>query len=114
VCRTAFAFVVTMMDAGLETTPYEEIPNVNAAPSAAVVDVQPSASSSEAAPERSKATQVKFGKSKGKHLCDIDERDLEWQLAAARKSVEARDPKWHASNEAWLRTVEAEVARRSA
>ena len=26
-CRSAFAFVVTMMDAGLETTPAEEVPN---------------------------------------------------------------------------------------
>lgn len=112
VCRTAFAFVVTMMDAGLETTPAEEIPQGVAA-SAVVVDAQP-VSPGRAPPEKSQATRVRFGKSKGKYLCEIDDRDLDWQLAAARKSVEANDPKWHAANQAWLATVEAEVARRTA
>jgi hypothetical protein len=110
VCRTAFAFVVTLMDAGLETTPAEEIPHnegSSKAASSAVVDVSPGAPA-----ERSQATRVRFGKSKGKHLCDIDDADLKWQLGAARKSVEADDPKWGEANKTWLRTVEAEAARR--
>jgi hypothetical protein len=116
VCRTAFAFVVTLMQAGLQTTPAEEIPTGNGGASVALVDVQPSVVGSvvgRAPPERTKTTSVRFGKSKGKFLCDIDAKDLEWQAAAARKSVEANDPKWGDSNKQWLTTVEAEVARRA-
>jgi hypothetical protein len=116
VCRTAFAFVVTLMDAGLETTPAEEMPRSAAAvvEGAVVSPLSRPAANGKASPERSKATQVRFGKSKGKHLCDIEDSDLQWQLAAARKSVEANDPKWGQQNQAWLATVEAEAARRRA
>ena len=60
----------------------------------------------------SKATTVRFGKSKGKCLHEIDAADLDWQLSAARKSVEAKDPKWGKVNEEWCAMVEAEAARR--
>lgn len=115
VCRTAFAFVVTLMDAGLQTTPAEEIPSGGGS-EPVTIDATPrpiaSVADGTSPPERTQATRVRFGKSKGKFLCDIDERDLEWQLGAARKSVEARDPKWGEANEKWLATVEAEVSRR--
>jgi hypothetical protein len=43
-CRSAFAFVVTMMDAGLETTPAEEVPSEgfsdNNRPAPRVVDAE--------------------------------------------------------------------------
>lgn len=110
VCRTAFAFVVTLMNAGLQTTPAEEIPR--GSDSLSVVDALPSAPGNAPA-ERTAATRVRYGKSKGKFLCDIDAKDLEWQLAAARKSVEANDPKWGDANKQWLATIEAEVARRA-
>lgn len=113
VCRTAFAFVVTLMDAGLETTPAEEIPRgAKTVEGEAVASPRPAGPPGAAAPVRSQDTKVRFGRTKGKYLCDIPQEDLDWQLAAARKSVEARDPKWHQANEKWLATVEAEVARR--
>lgn len=120
VCRTAFAFVVTLMDAGLQTTPAEEIPHNygKAANDGPIVDAQAQPSTRGAAakspPERTKATKVRYGMAKDQYLCDIDARQLEWQLKAARKAVEAKDPKWHQGNLEWLTTVEAEVARRGA
>lgn len=110
VCRTAFAFVVTLMDAGLQTTPAEEIPR--AGESSDIVDVKPEVAG-RTPPERTPATRVRFGKSKGKYLCEIDAKDLEWQLGAAQKSVDANDPKWESQNRAWLASVQAEVARRA-
>ena len=111
VCRTAFAFVVTLMKAGIETTPAEEIPRGERA--GEVVDGQASVTPINGnAPERTPATRVRFGKSKGKYLCDIEASDLQWQLSAAKKSCDALDPKWHESNLAWLRSIEAEVSRR--
>lgn len=115
VCRSVFAFVVTLIDAGLQTTPAEEIPfegeqepAVLVSPIEKVVSVM----SGRPPPVRSKATQCKYGRVKGKFLCDIDEENLVWQLAAAKKSVDANDPKWGDANRRWLETIEAEVARR--
>ncbi len=113
VCRGVFAFVVVLMKAGLRTTPAEEIPGYTGGAAArAVVDAQRPSVTGQAEPERTQATKVRFGKSKGKFLCDIDEKDLEWQLGAAKKSVDAMDPKWGEANQKWLATVEAEVSRR--
>lgn len=111
VCRTAFAFVITLMDAGLETTPAEEIPASERRASVATVDAK-AAPVGKSGGERTPANRVRFGKSKGKYLCEIDDRDLEWQHAAALKSAEANDPKWHSANLEWLASVEAEVSRR--
>ncbi len=112
VCRSAFAFVVTLIDANLSTTPAEEIPQADA-PRAAPVVREPTPKTAGPAPERSKATTVRFGKSKGKFLCDLEASDLAWQHAAAQKSVQANDPKWGDANKAWLATVDAEIARRN-
>lgn len=111
VCRTAFAFVVTLMKAGIETTPYEEIPRGEKA--GPIVDAQ-SSTPGLALAERTPATRVRYGKSKGKYLCDIDADDLRWQLSAAQKTADANDPKWHDKNLEWLASVKAEVARRGA
>ncbi len=73
---------------------------------------RPAAQASGAEPVRDNSTKVKFGRTKGKHLCDIEDSDLEWQLTAAKKSVDANDPKWHAKNVDWHQKVEAEVVRR--
>ncbi len=63
-------------------------------------------------PIRDKSTTVKFGKTKGKFLCDIPDEDLSWQLTAAKKSADANDPKWGKSNKEWLAIVQAETVRR--
>lgn len=146
VCRSVFAFCVTLIDKNLSTTPAEEIPDgetvsTAGAPKrgtaalkeklAAPAQVEPPppsdadapphvdaevvdepTSNGAAAPERSRRTQVRFGRSKGKHLCELEAKDLEYHLAAAKKAVEANDPKWHEHNLGWLSLVEAELARR--
>ena len=112
VCRTAFAFGVVMIDEGRQTTPAEEIPQggeVSAAP--AKVRRMPIQDETTQPAERSKRTTVRYGRDKGKFLCDVD--DLSWIHAAAKKGVEANDPKWGASNIEWLKAVEEELARRN-
>jgi len=49
-CRSAFAFVVTMMDAGLETTPAEEVPNEGFSDGPRVITHTPSTYSRPSAP----------------------------------------------------------------
>lgn len=116
VCRSVFAFVVTLIDSNLSTTPAEEIPhggeaaNVDAPAPAprAVVAAVPGARP----PERTVDTRCRYGKAKGKYLCDLEADDLQWQRDAAAKSVGANDPKWHAANTKWLAACDAELARR--
>ncbi len=112
VCRTAFAFVLKLIDADLQTTPADEIPLSETAATPTAQRTSPA--SGRAAPERTQATRVRFGKSKGKYLDEIDDQDLAYHHMAARKTVEANDPKWGEANKAWLVAVEAEVARRGA
>lgn len=109
VCRTAFAFVVTLIG-GLETTPAEEMPTGDAEPARPrIVASQPKA---DAAPgERTPRTRVRYGRDKGKYLCEVD--NLDWIHAAAKKAVDAGDPKWGDSNREWLAAVEEELARRA-
>ena len=117
VCRTAFAFVVTLIDGGLQTTPAEEIPQAGAAeveakPTPTVVPVPAPGAKVDLTALRIKDNACKFGKAKGKFLCDLEQSDLEWQRAAAARAVGANDPKWHQANERWLARIDAEVARR--
>ncbi len=76
------------------------------------VDSSHSAPMASGEPLRDKSTTVKFGKTKGKFLCDIPDEDLSWQLTAAKKSADANDPKWGKSNKEWLAVVQAETVRR--
>jgi len=85
VCRSAFAHVVVLMDAGLETTPAEEIP---------VEDEKPHTPAPKPAPRVVTPVQdfvqvsasgegwrnhvVHFGKNKGRLLGELDEGSLQW------------------------------------
>lgn len=114
VCRGVFAFVIVLMKAGLRTTPAEEMPGYGGKASGTTVgSIAPSVPSTTEG-ERTKATQARFGPGKGKYLCDLDEKELAYQLSAALRSVEANDPKWGEANKKWLATVQAEGARRNA
>jgi hypothetical protein len=115
VCRSVFAFVVTLIDSNLSTTPAEEIPQGGETVSATPVprSATPSGGVAKAGGERSKRTAVRYGKDKGRHLCDIDAKSLDWQLTTAQKSVAMNDPKWHQSNCDWLALIQEEVSRRS-
>lgn len=110
VCRSAFAFVVTMIDEKLETTPAEEIPGAGD-----VIDVVakpvPTSTASAAPPT---GAVIPYGKNKGKRLDDpaVDDSYIEWLLGAATKSAQADDPKWGKQNKEFLAAVQAEAARR--
>lgn len=115
VCRSVFAFVVVLIDENLSTTPAEEIPSGGEVIEATA---RPVASAARSAPKSSacphdKSTKVKFGKTKGECLCAISDDDLAWQLNAAKKAVDANDPKWGDSNKKWLVVVQAEASRRA-
>jgi uncharacterized protein (DUF3820 family) len=88
VCRSAFAHVVVLMDAGLETTPAEEIPVEQDSP---IVEAKPVKSYTPAPkpvqevvhtePLDSsswRTAQIHFGKNKGKTLGQLDENQLQW------------------------------------
>lgn len=117
VCRTAFAFVVTLMDSNLSTTPYDEITrgdDKRASSQTTVTGTVTSLVAVKAPPERSKGTEVRFGPSKGKFLPDLNSDELQWVLNAARRADGAKDPKWGEKNREWLERVETEAARRNA
>lgn len=86
-CRTAFAHVVVMMDAGLSTTPAEEVPDGgfndsfdNAKPATPVVEVPRDASGTYKLPPNTKWEDVRvhFGKNKGQRLGDLEDRTISW------------------------------------
>lgn len=112
VCRSVFAFCVVLIDENLQTTPAEEIPMGGSV--ADVVDAPHSpVPGKKSEGVRDATTKIPYGKSKGKYLCDVPDKDLEWLANAAKKSVDANDPKWHADNVRWHESVKAELARRA-
>lgn len=111
VCRTAFSFIVVMMDAGLEVTPAEEMGGEDVAPekAARVVNAVPATTK----PASPAGKPIPFGKNRGKQLSEVNDADLKWLLAAAIQSVNANaKPEFLESNKAWLAQCEAEAARR--
>ena len=55
---------------------------------------------------------VPFGKSKGKRLSEVSDKDLQWLLGAFKTSVDANDKTFHAKNVAQLKAAQAEAQRR--
>jgi len=88
VCRSAFAHVVVLMDAGLETTPAEEIPVESETPVAeakpvksytpAPKPVQEVAHTEASDGESWRNAVIHFGKNKGKALGYLPENTLRW------------------------------------
>jgi len=115
VCRSVFAFVVVLIDANLSTTPAEEVPAAaNDTPAAApTATLAPAGVARKGSAVRDQSTRVRFGKAKGKYLCDISQDDLDFQHGAAQKAVQANDPKWHEANVRWLAAINAELEARS-
>ena len=108
VCRSAFAFVVTMMDSGLETTPAEEIP-AGGDEVVQVISAKPRAPNG----PRNDATKIPWGPNKYKHLCDVSDDDLSKLLTGYQKAVDAKDPKWHKINLMRLEAAQKEATQRS-
>lgn len=121
-CRSAFAFIVVLIDADLSTTPAEEVPEggFNDAPPPArpKPTPPPKASTSDAdfTPNPGAymtGVKVPFGKEKGKDLAEIDNRSLSSLADYLTKQV--ADPKkaqYQASNQRLLDACSEEGIRR--
>lgn len=130
-CRTAFAFVVTMIDANLSTTPAEEVPEggfndaTKAMPKPAGVEalrqqVAP-ASPPRPVPGPNGAVRthppltLRFGKATGKTSYEVTDSSLDWYIKCATESL--TDPKkadYRQKNEADLAFLQAEKDFRAA
>lgn len=134
-CRSAFAFVVTLIDSSLSTTPAEEVPDGGfsdspAGPSQSVAEKaarvrevltaarqvveQPKASPPRSAPVTSglPTTFPNFGRAKGAPIAGASEKDLEFYASAARRSLEdLSKAKWHDKERAMLAAIEVEQER---
>ncbi len=107
-CRTAFAFVVVMIDGELSTTPAEEVPEggfhdaSKAMPAPAGVDKlreqlapRPSpkpVASPTGAQRTHEDISLGFGRDKGKPISTLDEGALRWYAGALDKDVHSTDP----------------------
>jgi hypothetical protein len=127
-CRSAFAFVVTLIDSSLSTTPAEEVPDGGFAdsPSTVVADRtaaikailgQPrTVEQPKASPPRAQAPSgmnfPNYGKAKGQPVAGASERDLQFYRSGCVKTLE--DPakaKWHDRERALLAAINAELEK---
>lgn len=58
------------------------------------------------------AATVPYGKSKGKKLSEVTDKDLSWLLMTSAENVAKHDRQWHQKNVDWHQAVQAEVDRR--
>lgn len=85
-CRTAFAHVVVLMDAGLETTPAEEVPAEGFDDKAerakpvtpAPAKDAPAAEPAEVQLEGWRGHRIHFGKNRGTQLGSLQSKQLQW------------------------------------
>lgn len=137
-CRSAFAFVIPLIDSDLQTTPAEEMEAMGQAAQPTVItgsrtaelksklaarvarppempqdpDPPPEAFEPETGEviEPDPSAVIPFGKNKGKALSELTDKSFLWYLEKARESV--HDPKWGEKNQPWLATCETEAKRR--
>lgn len=127
-CRSAFAFVVTMIDGSLSTTPAEEVPDGGFDASGVVADrtaalkasLRPAAQQTVNAPPASPPSRggglcfPNYGRAKGQPIAGASVKDLEFYAAAARKSLaDESKARWHDKERALLAAIEAELAKSS-
>lgn len=123
-CRSAFAFVVTMIDSSLSTTPAEEMDGLDVPASQQTVNApsskpatQPARSTSPApkpssAPSGNGMLFPNFGRAKGKPVFGADRKDLEFYANSAQRSLD--DPsksRWHDKERALLAAIREEIDR---
>lgn len=77
-CRSAFAHVVVLMDAGLSTTPAEEVPSNGFHNDGEVIDAAREARDAGNRHAPVVATHVHFGKHKGKRVDELEPATLRW------------------------------------
>lgn len=97
-CRAAFAHIVVLMDAGLSTTPFEEVPDggfkepperfEDAAPQSTLKGSKtppaPTVSDSGASGDW-RNERITFGKNKGKQLGELSDKSLLWYIEECDK-----------------------------
>lgn len=128
-CRSAFAFVVVLIDNSLSTTPAEEMEGLGlggvdagqSMPPPAGVDKlreQVTARPAPASPPRPEGAPATsdvsfaFGKSKGIPLSKMDENSLSFYASAFKRDLESTDPaktKWADKTRQQLEAVNAEL-----
>lgn len=133
-CRSAFAFVVTLIDGNLSTTPAEEVPDGGFVDAVAVPvaqrqdDLKATLAKSLAVAEAAKAKASpprpaqrvsagptnlpNYGRAKGAPIFGASLKDLEFYANGCRKSL--ADPakaNWHAKEQALLEAIMDEMAR---
>ncbi len=133
-CRSAFAFVVTMIDSNLSTTPAEEMDGLaidasapppppagveelkrraTAPPPAAAPPVEAEFKpdpTAKPAPTHDRNLSFKFGNGKGQPISALDDNSLSWYRAACQKTL--ADPTkeaFHRAETLKLATIEAEL-----
>lgn len=120
-CRSAFAFVVTMIDGSLSTTPAEEMEGVVDAwqavevlPAQRTATTRPATTAKPAArpaaPVASGVTFPNYGRAKGEPVAGASMQDLEFYANGARRSL--ADPakaRWHDGERRLLAAIEAEM-----
>lgn len=119
-CRSVLAFVIPIIDAGLSTTPAEEVPEggfeapvANPSPPRQAARPPPAEALSQPAPSRPVGLRAAFGRWSGKTPAELDDSGLAWYTARARESL--ADPakeRFHAKEQAWLAALETEAAAR--
>lgn len=137
-CRSAFAFIVTLIDGNLSTTPAEEMDFVESGtveppaprgreglkqtmrpspPPTQTIDTQ-RASPPRQAPPHAGATHDRtmsfaFGRDKGKPLSELEEGSLKWfESALLRDLDDESKSRWHEKTRQQLTTLRAELAYR--
>lgn len=108
VCRAAFAHVVVLMDANLETTPAEEVPSDGFPTEVEEVRGEPDA------PARTDEPVMGFGSCKGQSPSAMTTKDLQWYLKAYTENVS--DPakaRYKRANLVILNALDAELTRRT-
>jgi hypothetical protein len=122
-CRSSFAFVIPLIDAGMATTPAEEMEAVegvvvearHVAPPPTPRPNPSSAAAFNASVPGANGRQVaKFGKLKGQPPSAMSDSDIQWYMGASQRSL--ADPakaRFHDAERAWLAALQAEIAARS-
>lgn len=140
-CRSAFAFVVTMIDGNLSTTPFEEVPDGGFVDSVATpvatkqdelkaqlqrsVDLVNRVQAQQAKANPPRATPAppangaptvlpNYGRAKGQPIAGADMKTLEFYANGCRRTLgDASKEKWWPREEALLAALQDEMARQS-
>ena len=120
-CRSAFAFVVTLIDGDLSTTPAEEVPEGGF--DAATGEVKPAQRTAASRPTVPPPTPgarnlptvfPNFGRSKGGLIAGATQQDLAFYRSSAMKSLnDASKSRFHEAERALIEAIDLELSRQA-